>query len=160
MGIPSPPLTLFRVMLPKAWKVALSWERCRDSWPLEERNSIWGQWWGLIVQSFCIIKFYKNIKAIIKASDIAEGSRKSAPWLVLSWMLYSYSVQFSYSVVSDCLWPHGLQYTRLPCLSPATGAYSNSCPLSQWCHPTISSHPLLSPCPPAFNLSQNQGLFK
>ena len=47
---------------------------------------------------------------------------------------------FSRSVVSDSLWPHGLQHTRLPCpssLSP--GACSNSCPLSRWCHPTILS---------------------
>ena len=46
---------------------------------------------------------------------------------------------FSHSVMSDFLWPHGLQHARLPCpsLSPRIG--SNSCPLSQWCHPTISS---------------------
>ena len=49
------------------------------------------------------------------------------------------SVQFSRSVVSDSLRPHGLQHARLPCLSPTPGVYSNSCPLSQWCHPTISS---------------------
>ena len=49
------------------------------------------------------------------------------------------SVQFSHSVVSDSLWPHGLQHTRLPCPSPTPGAYSNSCPLSRWCHPTLSS---------------------
>ena len=47
--------------------------------------------------------------------------------------------QFSHSVVSDSLWPHGLQYVRPPCPSPTPGAYSNSCPLSRWCHPTISS---------------------
>jgi len=41
--------------------------------------------------------------------------------------------------MSDSLWPHGLQHTRLPCPSPTPGAYSNSCPLSRWCHPTISS---------------------
>ena len=41
--------------------------------------------------------------------------------------------------MSDSLWPHGLQHTRLPCPSPSPWAYSNSCPLSQWCHPTISS---------------------
>ena len=51
----------------------------------------------------------------------------------------SCSVQFSHSVVSDSLQPHGLQHTRLPCPSPTPGAYSNSCPLSQWCHPSISS---------------------
>ena len=41
--------------------------------------------------------------------------------------------------MSSSLWPHGLQHTRFPCPSPTPGACSNSCPLSQWCHPTISS---------------------
>ena len=51
------------------------------------------------------------------------------------------SVQFSHSVVSNCLWPYGLEHTRLPCPSSTPGACSNSrwCPSSQWCHPTISS---------------------
>ena len=49
------------------------------------------------------------------------------------------SVQFSHSVVSDSLWPHGLQHTRLPCPSPTPGVYSNSCPSNWWCHPAISS---------------------
>ena len=49
------------------------------------------------------------------------------------------SAQFSCSVVSDSLWSHGLQHARLPCPSPTPGACSNSCPLSWWCHPTISS---------------------
>ena len=46
--------------------------------------------------------------------------------------------QSSHSVVSDSLQPHGLQHTRLPCPSPTPRACSNSCPLSLWCHPTIS----------------------
>ena len=41
--------------------------------------------------------------------------------------------------MSDSLWPHGLQHTKLPCPSPSPGTCSNSCPLSQWCHPTTSS---------------------
>ena len=49
------------------------------------------------------------------------------------------SVQFSHSVLSDSLQPHGLQHARPTCPSPTPGAYSNSCPLSSWCHPTISS---------------------
>ena len=49
------------------------------------------------------------------------------------------TVHFSYSVMSDSLWPHGLQHARLPCPSPTPGVYSNSCPLCRWCHPTISS---------------------
>ena len=48
------------------------------------------------------------------------------------------SVQFCRSVVSDSLWPHGLQHARPPCPSPTPRVYSNSCPLSWWCHPTIS----------------------
>ena len=47
--------------------------------------------------------------------------------------------EFSRSVLSDSLWPHGLQHARLPCPSPTPGAYSNSRPSSWWCHPTISS---------------------
>ena len=58
------------------------------------------------------------------------------------------SVQFSSSVVSDSLRPHGLQYARPPGPSPTPGVYSNSCPLSQWCHPTISSSVIpFSSCP-------------
>ena len=49
------------------------------------------------------------------------------------------SVQFHRSVMSDSLWPDGLQHARPPCPSPTPGVYPNSCPLSQWCHPTISS---------------------
>ena len=48
-------------------------------------------------------------------------------------------VQFSRSVVSDSLWPHGLRHARLPCPPPTPGAYSNSCPSSWWSHPTIPS---------------------
>ena len=48
-------------------------------------------------------------------------------------------VQFSHSVVSDSLQPHGLQHTRPPCPSLTPTACSQSCPLSRWCHPTISS---------------------
>ena len=64
----------------------------------------------------------------------------------------------SCSDMSNSLPPRKLQQVRLPCPSPSTGACSDSCPLSQWCHPTISSS--VFPSPPAFNLSQHQGLFK
>ena len=47
------------------------------------------------------------------------------------------SVQFSHSVMSSSLWPHGLRH-QPPCPSPTSRAYSNSCPSSQWCHPAIS----------------------
>ena len=51
----------------------------------------------------------------------------------------TFSVRFSHSVMSDSLWPHEMQHTRPPCQSPTPGAYSNSCPSSRWCHPTVSS---------------------
>ena len=60
----------------------------------------------------------------------------SERWL---WWWCGVSVQFSCSVVSDSLWPHGLQHARLLCPSPTPRVYSNSCPLNQWCHPTILS---------------------
>ena len=64
------------------------------------------------------------------------------------------SVQFSGSVMSNSLWPHGLQYARLPCLSPTPRACSKSCPLSRWCHRIISSSvaPFFS-CPQSFPAS-------
>ena len=60
------------------------------------------------------------------------------PWVVRERIVMT-SVQFSSPVVSDFLWHHGLQHSWLPCPSPTPGAYSDSCPSSQWCHPSISS---------------------
>ena len=50
-----------------------------------------------------------------------------------------HSAQFSHSILSDSLQPHGLQHARPPCPSPNTGACSNSCPSNRWWYPTISS---------------------
>ena len=62
--------------------------------------------------------------------------------------------QFSHSVVSESLRPHGLQHARPPCPSPTPRVHSDSCPLSQWCHPTISvSVTLLSSCLQSFPAS-------
>ena len=63
-----------------------------------------------------------------------------------SWL----SVQFSHSVMSDSLWPHGLQHARLPCPSSTPGGCSNSCPLSWWCHLTISFSVAPFPSPSIF----------
>ena len=61
---------------------------------------------------------------------------------------YISSVQFSHPVVSYSLQPHESQHTRPPCPSPTLGVYSNSCPLSRWCHPAISSSvAAFSSCP-------------
>ena len=71
------------------------------------------------------------------------------------------SVQFSRSVMSNSLRPHKSQHARPPCPSPSTGVHSNSCPLSQWCHPTISSsvipfssYPQSLPASETFPMSQ------
>ena len=66
----------------------------------------------------------------------------------------SQSVQFSRSVVSDSLWPRESQHARPPCPSPTPIVYPNSCPLSQWCHPIISSSvDPFSSCPQSFPAS-------
>ena len=67
------------------------------------------------------------------------------------------SVQFSRSVVSDSLQPHGLQHARLPCPSPTPRACSNWCPPSRWCHPTIS--PSVVPFSSCLQSFPDQGLF-
>ena len=91
-------------------------------------------------------------------------------FIVFSFLCYSYvkwyqfsvyvqfsSVQFSCSVMSDSLWPHGLQHTRLPCPSPTSELAQIH--IHRADDAIQPSHPLLSPSPPAFNLSQHQGLF-
>ena len=66
------------------------------------------------------------------------------------------SVQFSRSVVSHALRPHGLQHARPPCPSQTPRVYSNSCPLSRGCHPTISSSVIpFSSCPQPFPASRS-----
>ena len=84
-------------------------------------------------------------------------------WLLIQWQdfsiihaIWSSLVQFSCSAVSDSLWPHRLHHARLPCPSPTPRTCSNSCALSWWCHPTISSS--VVPFSPCLNLSQHQGL--
>ena len=69
-------------------------------------------------------------------------------------VLRVHKIQFSCLVVSDSLWPHGLQHSRPPCPSPTPRSSSDSCPLSQWCHPTISSSVVpFSSCPQSFPAS-------
>ena len=94
-----------------------------------------------------------------------ETNHRASPGLVHAPLIHScdlrqlgtYSVQFSCLVMSDSLWPHELQHARPPCPSSTPGVYSNSCPLSQWCHPAISSSVVpFSSCPQSLPAS---GLF-
>ena len=87
------------------------------------------------LQNFCIVHFY-NFSFLPGFS-------------VLSFLAHI-QLQFGWSVMSDSLWPHGLQHTRPPCPSPTPRIYPNSYPLSQWCHPTISSCHLLLLSPSIF----------
>ena len=87
-------------------------------------------------------------------SGTGKGGKRLEWW---SRLRQHSSVQFSRSVVSHSFRPHGLQHARLPCPSPTPRVYPNSCLSSRWCHPIISSSVI--PSPPAFNLSQHQGLF-
>ena len=71
--------------------------------------------------------------------DMKHSRFYLCPFLLLNWIVNTGSVHFSCSVMSDSLRPQGLQHARLPCPSPTPRVYSNSCPSSRWCHPTISS---------------------
>ena len=98
-----------------------------------------------------------RIPGTVEPGGMQSIGLQSQTWLTMHvCVIYSIrnivsSVQFCCSVVSDFLWLHGLQHVRLCCPSPTPGVYSNSCPLSQWCHPTISSSvALFSSCPQSF----------
>ena len=82
-----------------------------------------------------------DIEKRLRNTRRGGGSGRRREWDVwrVKWKHTLSPIQFSPSFVSKSLRPHGLQHARPPCPSPAPGAYSNSCPLSQWCHPTISS---------------------
>ena len=81
------------------------------------------------------LSFSSSIKDFLFSSCMVSNSRKFRNSLSL---IHSF-IQFSHSVMSNSLQPHGLQHTRPPYPSPTPGAYSNSRPSRWWCHPTISS---------------------
>ena len=103
----------------------------------------------------------KNIWQILSESFWEEGteSREATrsldpTYLLLPLSVQFSSVQFSRSVVSDCLQPHEPQDARPPCPSPTPRVYQNPCPSSWWCHPTISSSVIpFSSCPQSFPAS-------
>ena len=125
------------------------------SWCLCASSNI-PSWWGL---KYCFYLYFTGGKTMVQRGWVIQGyfTVSINEWIngvqalvclvsKPSWtetnshrkQVYG-SVQFSRSVVSDSLRPHGLQHTRLPCPSPTLGACSKSCPLSWWCHPTILS---------------------
>ena len=99
-------------------------------WELDHKEG-----WALKNWCFQIVVLEKILKSPLDCKDIS-------------------SVKYSSSVMSDSLQPHGLQHARFPCPSPTSGPYSNSCPLSWWCHPSISSSVVLfSSCLQSFPAS-------
>ena len=98
---------------------------------------------------------------VFKLSKIKIRNTSFLCWVILHLLISGSrhsivccSVQFSRSVMSNSLRPHGLQYARPPCPSPTPRVHPNPCPLCPWCHPTISSSVVpFSSCPQSFPAS-------
>ena len=103
-------------------------------------------YWSIVVLQ-CFVGFYCTAKWIsyiysyipLLGVSFPFRSSQSTELSSLSYTVSSNSVQFCRSVVSKSLWLHELQHARPPCPSPTPRVYPNSCPLSQWCRPTVSS---------------------
>ena len=100
-------------------------------------NQGWNHLWSHLTMSshsLCLTMQCSIFKTMAKEKTDLAYELLLSSWL--RWSRFS-SVQFSHSVVSDSLRPHGLEHARPPCPSPTSKVYSNSCWLSQWCHATI-----------------------
>ena len=130
---------------------------CRDIKYYREEPSMMPCWICYFNFCFWLLLFTKGILSI----------HNGLPWknLLLHLMLNQISfvqdlsissLQFSHSVVSDSLWPHESQHTKPPCPSPTPGVHPDSRPLSQWCHPAISSSVVpFSSCPQSLPASKS-----
>ena len=126
------------VMDREAWRAAVHGVAKSQKW-----LSDWTELdWNLVTKTKSVHRLHLPLLEVDLSQRFVFGC-KSIHRITLSiFTLYLSpfsSVQFTCSVVSDSLWPHGLQHARVPCPSPTLRVYSNSCSLSQWCHPTISS---------------------
>ena len=105
-----------------------------------------------------MIALLRSLK-LLSGSSLSISSKKSSShkvvwvWFLSNELNPGLTVQFSHSVVSDSLWPHGLQHARFPYPSPTPGACSNSCPSSWWCYPSISASVISSFCLQSFPAS-------
>ena len=103
-------------------------------------------WFDLAVQgTLKSLLHHHSLKASVLCPSAFSMVQLSHPYILL--------FLFSHSVMSNSLWPHVLQHTRLPCPSPSPGACPNSCPLSWWCHPMISSSVIPFSCLQSFPTS-------
>ena len=101
------------------------------------------------------LKHFSSVTLIPKSNCwLSAMNADGVSILILFPTLTPLLLLFSHSVMSNSVPPQGLQQARLPCSSPTPGTYSNSCPLSWWCHPTISSSAIpLSSCLQSFPAS-------
>ena len=121
--------------------------------------------WTVTRQACLSFTISQSLLKLMSIESIYKNEKKPSSGLYQDFCepLFSFSsVHFSHSVMSDSLRPHGLQHTRLPCPSLSPRVCSNSCPLTQWWLDVFIQplHPLSSPSPPAFNISQHQCLFQ
>ena len=123
-------------------------------------------WWGRRISQIgirCWVKSIETVKMVgLKHHAEPQGNVDIYLWEAVYFIVDQerpnfFTVQFSYSVMSDSLQPRGLQHARLPCPSLTPGACSNSCPSSWWCHPTISSS--VVPCSSCLQSFQASGSF-
>ena len=122
---------------------------------LQEKNNL-RFWLTGNVLYFWIFKLWLNIYNIQFAFlDILSVQFSSIKYIHHVVQPSVSSVQFSHSVVSDSLRPHESQHARPPCPSPTPGVHSNSRPLSQWCHPAISSSVVPFSCPQSLPASES-----
>ena len=115
----------------------------------ESSSSCWGH--GLYISlPFFLKQLHKRALFIYLFFHFRTKNSLLLEW---GWKILQNFAGF-HSVMSHSLWPQGLQHVRFLCLSLSPGVCSNSCPLSQWCHPTISfSAALFSSCPQSFQTS-------
>ena len=118
----------------------LRWESVEvGGWFLGGGRSHWGHSWWWRAEGRVLMEPPTLIWRRKPLPESLEPSGQSPELHRPAWEHLFLSVQFSPSVVSDSLWPHGLQHTRPPCPLPTPRVYSNSSPSSGWCHPVISS---------------------
>ena len=130
---------------------------CSSKGSIKIVKKMWSQCARGYLQSEWLQQGHANYQDFIICLP-ASSLNGNDPWLILvdGWQQppqYCKVVQFT-SVVSDSLCPHGPQHARPPCPSPTARVYPNPCPLSWWCHPTISSSAVpFSSCPQSFSAS-------
>ena len=124
--------------------------------PLFFSCSTFQNWWLFYIYNTSQIEL-DTLQVLCSHVWLTAANTGQCRCLIHGLLIQVHLLLYSHSVVSDSLRPHELQPAGLPCPSSSPRVHSNSCPLSQWCHPTISSSATSSSC---LNISQHQGLFQ